>query len=557
MKPPHLVQRWLVAIVLGSIVWCRLGAAESTPADRPLKLTAAERAWVAAHPVLRVGYDPAWPPFSERDERGRCEGVDADLLALLAHRIGVKVEFTTRDSWTGIYAAAQRRECDLLVGTASTPERARSFRFTEPYLSFPIVIVMRNDEPILWSVLDLAGRQIVGVRDYAPTMELRREYPQLEFTLAPTVEAAMEAVAKDRADAFVTNLPNASFIAKTRGLTNLKIAGVLPERFELRYAVRPDWPELVNLLDRAIASLSEADRQAILHPWIRVDYAKVIRWDLVWKTAAIALLVIALIFAAVLAHNRSLARELAERIRLQREIKEAHDELVRLNEEKTELLQMAAHDLRGPLTGMQLAIDSSLRLDAVPPREALAIMERQVRQMTGLLNDLLDVAALERGERAFRFERIDPLKSLKDAMAVVAPAAANKSIRIDLRPAAGLPAVLADAVALKQIFDNLLSNAVKFSPAGSAIAVDLGRHRDFVRADVRDQGPGVKPTETERIFAKYARGSARPTAGEKSTGLGLSIVRQLATGMNGRVWCESVPAGGGLFVLLVPIAPAA
>lgn len=557
MKLAPLLQRWLLVAVIGSVAAAGLRA-ESTPAvsaERTLALSASERAWIAAHPVLRVGYDPAWPPFSIRNAHGEFAGIDADLVALLAKRLGFKLEYVERATWSEVYAAAQHGECDLLPGTALTAERAKLFRFTRSYLSFPVVIVMRNDEPILWSPLDLSGRRVAGVRDYAPTTELAREYPQFQYVYAETVRGAMEAVASGEADAFVTNLPNASFLAKTRGLTNLKIAGVMPDHFDLRYAVRPDWPELVALLDRAIDSLTEEDRQALIHPWIRVDYDKVIRWDLVWKTSLVALLVIGIVFAAVVHHNRRLAAELAERIRLQREIKEAHDELLRLNEDKTELLQMAAHDLRGPLTGMQLAIDSSLRLRAVPQDDALKIIERQVRQMTGLLNDLLDVDALERGQRTFKIEVVDPLIRLREAIASVAPTAEFKAIRLEMEAFGEIPLVRADATALKQIFDNLISNAVKFSPSHATVRIRIERNRDFVRTEVRDQGPGVQPSEVERIFAKYARGSARPTAGEKSTGLGLSIVRQLATAMNSRVWCEAgVPGGGGCFVVLIPVA---
>ena len=70
---------------------------------------------------------------------------------------------------------------------------------------------------------------------------------------------------------------------KTRGFSSLKIAGIMPETFELRYAVRQDWPELVRLLDKGIATMSRADLQALNHRWVRVDYAKVVRWDVVWE----------------------------------------------------------------------------------------------------------------------------------------------------------------------------------------------------------------------------------------------------------------------------------
>ncbi|MEO7413478.1 MAG: transporter substrate-binding domain-containing protein, partial [Opitutaceae bacterium] len=265
---------WLLAIITS--LSCRLLAAENEAV-----LTDADRAWLAQHPTIRVGYDPNWPPFSLGDGQGKFSGIDADLLELLTRRFGLHFEFVTHATWPDVYDAGKRGEVDVLVATARTAERERDFLFTEPYLTFPVVIVTRSDEPIVWSVFDLVGRRVAGARGYASTSELQRIYPDLKFQLTDTIEQGLVMVSDRRADAFITNLPNVSFVAKTRGLTNLKIAGVMPQTFDLRYAVRRDWPELVSLLERASSSLSEADRQAVVHPWIRVDYAYVIRWDLV------------------------------------------------------------------------------------------------------------------------------------------------------------------------------------------------------------------------------------------------------------------------------------
>jgi signal transduction histidine kinase len=550
-------------ILLRSLTWCGIAnvfAVIAVIAAEPaavLPLTPAQQAWVAAHPRIRVGLDPAWPPFSTATESGGCVGIDPDLLRELGRRLGLTFEFGTRPTWTEVYDAATQGGFDMLAATAVTGARRKDFVFTEPYLSFPVVIVTRNDEPLLWSVLDLVGRTVVGVRGYAPTSEIEREYPALRLVYVDTTEQALRQVADGGADAFISNLPNISFVAKTRGLTNLKIAGVLSEKFDLRYAVRPDWPELARLLDLAMASMTPGERQALVHPWIRVDYARVIRWDLVWKTGLSILAVLGVVLGAVLYHNRCLARELEERIRLHRQLEEAHDELVHLNEEKTELLQMAAHDLRGPLTGMQLVVDASLRLNAVPKTDALTLIETKVRQMTGLLSDLLDVEALEHGRREFQLALLDPAVMLHDAVAAQTVNAEHKQVRIELDLATDpLPLVHCDATALRQMVDNLLSNAIKFTPHNSTVRVHAEARDPLVRFEFHDQGPGVSPHETERIFVKYVRGTARPTGGEKSTGLGLSIVRQLAAAMNGRVWCES-GRGGGYFVLVLPAATVA
>lgn len=521
----------------------------------PVNLTAVERAWIVAHPKIRVGYDTDWPPFSFEKSTGGLSGIDGDILQLLSERLGLKFEPAHGANWTETFERAKRGEIDILAGTAQTPEREQNFHFTDPYQSFPAGIITRGDQPFLWSVYDLEGKTVAGPRDYVTMTELAREYPEVKLRYTTSMADALELVADRQADAAITNLVNASFIIKTRGLSSLKIAGIMPRVFELRYAVRQDWPELVGILDKGIATISKSDLQALNHRWIRVDYARVVRWDLVWKTSAIVLSVLAIVIGGFMWHNRRLKRELVERIRLQKAVEKAHFELTRINDDRSALLQMAAHDLRGPLAGMQLVVDTSLRLRAMPGDEALLLIEGKVKQMANLLNDILDLEAIETGRRELRLAPIDAGQVLSSLLDFVRTEAARKKIEVAFSLPDHAVTVRADELALRQIIDNLLSNAVKFTAPGGKIRLllDLKTPAE-ARIRVCDDGPGVPQAEREKIFTKYVRGSAKPTGGEKSTGLGLSIVRSLAEAMGGRVWCEDSPeAAGAVFVLILPV----
>jgi two-component system, NarL family, sensor histidine kinase EvgS len=519
-----------------------------------ISLTPAEQAWLAAHPHIRLGFDPSWPPFSSAGSDGGLTGIDADVLALLSQRLGVHFDMVTASTWSEVYAKALAREVDVLAGTARTPEREPFFRFSATYLSFPVAIITRTDAPFLWSAQDLVGRKVAAPRDYAPTLDLQREYPGVHLVFTSTVDEAMQLVTRRRAEAVVTNLANATFIIKTRGLTNLKIAGVMPRDFELRYAVRPDWPELVGILDKGIASLTAADLQAIDNRWVRIDYANVVRWDITWKIALGVVTCVAIGIALIVARSRRLAYELAQRMRLQRALEESHDRLARLNEEKAELIRMAAHDLRNPLTAILLSFDHAQQ-GGIEPEVALKRIRGHIAQMIELMSDLLDSHTLEDGRRKLRLKTVSTVSILNEVLAGLAPPAERKKIRFNTDGIETAPPALADAHALRQIMENLISNAMKFSPPDRTIWLRLREWNGRVRFEVRDEGPGVLSDEVERIFSKYVRGSAKPTAGENSTGLGLSIVRQLVTAMNGRTWCESEPGQGATFIVVLPAAP--
>jgi signal transduction histidine kinase len=130
--------------------------------------------------------------------------------------------------------------------------------------------------------------------------------------------------------------------------------------------------------------------------------------------------------------------------------------------------------------------------------------------------------------------------------------AKSKNIHIFVHNTATVSTVLADEQAVIQVLDNLISNAVKYSPHGKQVFVRVLRNAQNVRVEVQDEGEGISEADMTKLFGKFARLSARPTGGEHSTGLGLSIVKKMVEAMNGRVWCESELGKGATFIVKLP-----
>ena len=127
-------------------------------------------------------------------------------------------------------------------------------------------------------------------------------------------------------------------------------------------------------------------------------------------------------------------------------------------------------------------------------------------------------------------------------------------VKLVLPPSNGV-LVQVDGAALSQVLDNLLSNAIKFSPPGKQIHVAVcSPGTRYVECQVQDEGPGFKEDDKTRMFRRYGRLSARPTGGEPSTGLGLSIVRKLVLAMHGELACESTEGNGAKFAFRLPRA---
>jgi signal transduction histidine kinase len=120
-------------------------------------------------------------------------------------------------------------------------------------------------------------------------------------------------------------------------------------------------------------------------------------------------------------------------------------------------------------------------------------------------------------------------------------------------PAAGVPPVWADRVAVAAILDNLVSNAIKYSPRGTVIHVQVRADGDWVVCAVRDSGPGLSPEDQSKLFQRGVRLKPRPTAGEPSMGYGLAVAKELVDGLGGQIWCESVVGQGSCFAFRLPV----
>jgi signal transduction histidine kinase len=174
--------------------------------------------------------------------------------------------------------------------------------------------------------------------------------------------------------------------------------------------------------------------------------------------------------------------------------------------------------------------------------------------MRNLITDLLDVNAIEQGKFASKIEPCDMRLLVEMSIANNQAAADRKSITIRLGASDNLWA-RTDPTATLQILDNLVSNALKYSPPNTTTHIHTLPEAKHILVSVRDEGPGISEEDQKKLFQKYTRLSARPTAGESSTGLGLAIVKRLAEAMGGAINCHSALGAGSTFTLRLPICP--
>jgi signal transduction histidine kinase len=237
-----------------------------------------------------------------------------------------------------------------------------------------------------------------------------------------------------------------------------------------------------------------------------------------------------------------------------------YQQLVELNELKNKFLGIAAHDLRNPIGAMKvflaLLLEGGLGQISADQRKMLERMNKSCESMSMLINDLLDVSAIEAGSLQLAARPVDPADYLAEAHSAHLALAHAKGIELLLDLAPHLPPVMMDGDRIGQVLGNLISNAIKFSYPATAITLRAVPAGSFVEISVKDQGQGIPESELPKVFVEFGRTSVRPTAGEQSTGLGLAIVKRIVEAHGGRIWVQSRVGVGSTFTFTLPIADA-
>jgi signal transduction histidine kinase len=230
------------------------------------------------------------------------------------------------------------------------------------------------------------------------------------------------------------------------------------------------------------------------------------------------------------------------------------ENLEKLNIEKNEFLGITAHDLKNPIFGIQMLAKLIIEDDTLTPeenREFIHDIINSCDRMIDIITKLLDLNAIESGKVKIYVEVCDLNDIAKNIIDQYQNKAKNKNINVIFESSSDGIGIV-DQFALMQILDNLISNALKFSPFNKNIHVILWDDNGKIFVEIKDEGPGMNENDIKHLFKKFSKLSARPTGGENSTGLGLSIVKRYIDAMNGNINVVSNVGQGTSFIISFP-----
>jgi len=561
--------------------WTRLKEKEKTA---PIVLTAKDKAWLQSYPNL------AQLAFRIRQQ----VQLSAQEHKWLSSRLRVPIQvgdyppfhFVADDTPQGIsidyvrvMCMAHDLECDFAQGLTTSEsidsmqspggiaiqpgwqlnsERNELASFTQPYVASPFVIFQRQDSDRILHMEDLLGKRVVVEKNYAIHELLRKRFPNLQLIETDFTTEALKTLAAGQADAYVSNLMAGHYLSLELGLPNIVVAAPAPFKpNNLSIAVRKDWPELASIIDKSIIAMTADEHKNIRNRWLTVDFQQKTDYSLVWKTALVFLIILAIVLAWVQVMRRQTVALSESEARLRK----ARDDADAANRAKSTFLANMSHELRTPLNAI-LGFSEMLSRDAEitgNKKEKITIINHSGEHLLEMINDVLDLSKIEAGRIELEPQAFELPRMLQDIGLMFEARAENAGLRFYLDRDSSLPPyITSDVSKLRQILFNLLGNAVKFTTEGSItlrIKTEVIKDNSSMvtlHLEVKDTGPGISPEQMERIFEPFVQ-AKRFKTNTKGTGLGLAISKSFVELLGGEISAESEIGKGSLFQVNIPV----
>lgn len=262
-----------------------------------LNLNEEEQEYLAGIDSIAICVDPDWMPYEKVDTNGRYFGLIAAYINILSQRLGKEFRLIRTSSWNESLSVARKRGCDILPGTVATPSRKEYLNFSDPYIFLPLVVVTNLDEIFIFDFQRVAGKKFAIIKGYAAIELLRKNYPKIVIREVPNTRTGLEMVLQNEVYGYIDTLPKINYQLQTNRMRNLKISGELDlVEYDVSIAVRNDLPLLLSIINKAIATISEEDRQKIFYSWISMGYQQEFDYELLKKILAVFIVLVLLLF---------------------------------------------------------------------------------------------------------------------------------------------------------------------------------------------------------------------------------------------------------------------
>ena len=485
-----------------------------------INLTAKEKKWIAEHPVIRVASDSDWQPVEYRGNDGKYHGIAIDYLVIIEQMLGVHFEIQTNDTWAELIEKSKKKEIDMFSCIADTKNRREYLIFTEPFLYSPAVIFTRMETSYIADLSLLNGKKVGVVKDYAVHEWIVANYPKIVAVPYDNVTAGLNGLKRGEVDAFVDNILVTSNIIAQNKMTEIKVSGETDYVFELGYGIRNDWPELANILEKAVAAIPQEQKTNIDRKWVTIQYDKSFNYASLWQVIGIAL-VIVIFFALWIGR---LEQEVQRR-------KESEIQLKTALMEKEVLLREVHHRVKNNLnTISNLLYFQSSNIKDETALEAFKDSQNRVLAMARVHEHLYN---------SWTMNQVDMTAYLNDLIVELSQTYNNVKIKSEF-DSFGLILDIDQAVPCGLLINEIVTNAIKHG---------------FVRRENYNENEinikfSVKGEEYTLQISDNGIGMRQGIRIEELNSLGLKLITMLVRQLLGKMDIQSTPGNGTVFTIV-------
>lgn len=490
------------------------------------ELTTSELTWLKAHPVIRLAPDPEFRPIEYVDASGTYQGMAADHIRLLEKKLGIRITIEQFKDWSAVLQAFKAGKIDLLGAVVPTEKRSEFMLFSNPLFDVPGAIFVRNNTAASSSSLaDLNGKRVAVVANYTAHDILRTKHPEILLDVVPDTSSGLSKLAFGMVDAFVENVATASYYLQEAALTNIRIAGTTDFHYRWAIGVRKDLPELQRIINKGLAAISIEERQAINNRWIPITPDG---WTISPRTLLIFGILLACGIAVVtIIWNRSLTREIRERVKIEQELELINSTLERRVAQEVEqsrlkdrilfdqarfaamgeMLHSIAHQWRQPLNNIAIFVQNleleqkSEQLTPERLHQNIKTIMGVIRQMSSTIDDFKIFFRKEQREHPFAVADI-----IRKALLYMSARIEQNGITVisELQEDATLVGYASEYI---QVLLNILANAVdtlvRNKTSLPVIRITMERLDNCVRVLISDNGGGIPDELLDHIFEPY------------------------------------------------------
>jgi two-component system sensor histidine kinase EvgS len=527
---------------------------------QPLKLSADELAWIAAHPVIDYSMYANAAPMTFRDSGGKPAGLAIDMLSAIGALTGLTFEGHLRGSVEAVADDIFDGNSALIPYGLSAGRIPPQFVPSKPYGEGVLAIVTRAGAKPLHDARMLGEKRVALWRNHALMAMLRERVPTARIVETSPVNGQFDAVLNGNADAAVIDMTFANYAVGNPYRGKLAITGAfIDQPVQHGFLISRGEPILLSIVNKAIAHMQPAELDAIRRRWLLIEHPES-KWEQRRPQVIFGALLALALLALLAGWLWALKNQVNRRRTAEHAMRRARNEAESANRAKSAFLAAMSHEIRTPMNAVLGLLELELRSpgDRASTVKALGTANNAARDLLGMIDDILDMAKIEAGRLTLTSTPVELGAWVQGVAAIYEPAARAKGLALTVRANGESEHawVLADALRLRQVLGNLLSNAIKFTDAGEVVieySIAQTNTRCAFVFTVSDTGLGIAADQQALLFAPFTQARQEQPGRFGGTGLGLTICRRLMTLMNGTIALSSAPGQGSRFTAKVSL----